>query len=410
MRFHLMRSDRVLHNALQSKRDLNPLVLVVLMVILWMILHAVTGGSFWGPTFYNTYTLQALAWRDGRLSLWHDYPALELAIYEGQYFVSFPPLPSVILWPLTFLFGADTPDNLLVKLYALAAWLMMYFALKRAGYKPLSACLLAFFLCFSSSLLPLTLNGAVWYHAQVLAFFCMTAAFSLFTLDHITGALLCYALAVAARPFDALYALPLFFSYGHIHARAGFGWKTVLKKLLPGIALGLCVACGLGVYNFLRFHDPLEFGHNYLPEFSFQGGVQFSLSHVAKNLKTFLWGLPFEQGENGLTLRSFGFSFLIACPAITLTVLAFLRDLSRKKISPEKCATVFCMLLHLFFLLFHRTFGGYQFGARYAADVIPYAFFYLLLSKEEKARTVFQTAVYALILLFTCYGISIVHI
>ena len=58
-----------------------------------------------GPSGYCTYTLQALAWRDGQICLSQDYPWLELAIYQGKYFVSFPPVPSVPLYFLTFLFG-----------------------------------------------------------------------------------------------------------------------------------------------------------------------------------------------------------------------------------------------------------------------------------------------------------------
>ena len=90
------------------RRDKTPLYLIGAMVMLWVVLHALIGGSFWGPSFYNTYTRQALAWRQGLLHLPEDVPYLELAVYENEYYVSFPPLPSVILWPLTFLFGMDT--------------------------------------------------------------------------------------------------------------------------------------------------------------------------------------------------------------------------------------------------------------------------------------------------------------
>ena len=84
-------------------------------------MHLMIGTNPIGPTPYNTYTRQALAWRQGLLHLPEDVPHLELAIYEGEYYVSFPPLPSVVLLPLTYLFGINTPDALLVKLYALGA-------------------------------------------------------------------------------------------------------------------------------------------------------------------------------------------------------------------------------------------------------------------------------------------------
>ena len=392
------------------RRDKTPLYLIGAMVLLWAILHALVGGSFWGPSFYNTYTRQALAWRQGLLHLPEDVPYLELAVYEGEYYVSFPPLPSVILLPLTFLFGMDTPDNLLVKLYALCACLMMYGALKRAGYERPFAAVFAFLFCFSSSLLPMTLNGAVWYHAQVLAFFLAVSAICLLTLDRPTLALLCYALSVACRPFNALYALPLFFTYWHINSQAQLPLKDTVKALLPGVGLGLCVAAGLGVYNYVRFGNILEFGHNWLPEFSFQGGIQFSLSHVGKHLKTFLWGLPLEN-ENGVWhFKKFGYSMLLACPALLLMLVWAALDLIRGRMRWEKAVVLLTCALHLFFLLFHRTFGGFQLGARYAVDAVPYAFFYLLLTPEKKkphwAELVFLFAV----LLFTCWGVSQVHI
>ena len=113
----------------------------------------------------------------------------------------------------------------------LGACVLMYYALKRAGYQKRGAAALAFLICFSSSLLPLTLDGAVWYHAQVLAFFLTMAAVCLFTMDFPTPALLCYALSVACRPFNALYGLPLFFTWFSLSRRAGVSWKSASRPL-----------------------------------------------------------------------------------------------------------------------------------------------------------------------------------
>ncbi len=392
------------------RRDWTPLVLSAVLCCLWQLLHLLVGGSFFGPTLYNTYTRQALAWLQGLTHLPEDVPYLELAVYEGAYYVSFPPLPSVVLVPLALIFGMDTPDNLLVKLYALGACLMMYAALKRAGYRRVSAALLAFFFCFASSLLPMTLDGAVWYHAQVLAFFLTTASVCLFTMDRLTLSLFCFALSVACRPFNALYAVPLFFTYFSLHRRDGVSWKNTLIPLIPGMALGLCVAAGLGVYNFVRFGDVLEFGHNYLPEFSFQGGVQFSLEHVAQHLSTFLWGWPLERGEIGLVFTKYGYSMLLACPTLLLMLIGFVNDLNDRRFSREKAVILLTCALHAFLMLTHRTFGGYQLGARYAVDLIPYSFFYLLLTPEKKKIRWIEAVFLAGTLLFTIVGVTQVHI
>ena len=392
------------------KRDFTPLYLLLAMIVLWGIMHKIVGGSFFGATFYNTYTLQALAWRDGLLHLPHDYPYLELAIFEGEFYVSFPPLPSVILFPLTFLFGDQTPDNLLVKIYAAAACVMMYFSFKRAGYSRLSGGLFSFLFCFASSLLPLTLNGAVWYHAQALAFFLMVLSFCFFSLDLPAPALFCYALSVACRPFHAVYALPLFFTYWRLNQIAGKSLDDTVSSLLPGICAGLSVAVALALYNLARFGTPLEFGHNYLPEFSFQGGIQFSLNHVLNNLKTFLWGSPLEMQNGVLVFKKFGYSMLIACPMLLLLLIYAVIDLFKKQMRWEKAVVIFSCIIHAFLLLLHRTFGGFQLGARYAVDLMPYAFFYLLLTPEKKKLSIAEGIFLALMLIFTVVGVTQVHI
>ena len=51
------------------RRDKTPLLLIVAMAALWAALCLITNKSFAGPTAYNTYTRQAMAWRDGLLHL-----------------------------------------------------------------------------------------------------------------------------------------------------------------------------------------------------------------------------------------------------------------------------------------------------------------------------------------------------
>lgn len=390
--------------------DITPLFLFLSMLDRWIMLHLYLGSSIFGSTYYNTYTLQAMAWRSGSLHLPFDYPALELAVFKGDYYVSFPPLPSLVLLPFTFLFGEQTPDNLLVKLYTLAACIGIYYALRRMGYQKLSAFLFSYLFCFASSLLPMTLDGAVWYHAQVLAFMLIVLSVCMLFAKKVNLALVFYALSVACRPFDALYALPLFFLYFRRSRKENIPVRSMLLRILPGLCIGFCIASALAVYNSLRFGNPLEFGHNYLPEFSTQGGTQFALSHVLNNIKTFVLGFPWERSAEGIVFKKFGFSFLIACPMLLLILIWAIKDAVKARLSPEKGVVLFTFFLHLFFLLLHRTFGGYQLGARYMVDLIPYALFYLLLTPEKKKMHFAEGLVLFLGLIITCWGITQVHI
>lgn len=355
------------------------LALTLLCVLLFALIHIQQGTSPFTPSGYNTYTRQAMQWRMGKIALDENVPHLELAIYQGQYFVSFPPVPTVPVYLLTFLFGERVPDTLLVQTYALLACLLLYVFLARRT-TPVKAAIWAFLGCFASSLLPLLQNGAVWYQAQVLGLLLIIAAIERMDADKPTLALLLYALAVGCRPFNALYG-PVLMALYMMKKKA---FLPALRSMLPGIALGLLIAAAYGWYNYIRFDNIFEFGHNYLPEFSFQGGVQFSLDHIGKNAPTFLWGLPFEHPEGQeIKLKIFGFSLFLANPLLLCLMLWAVFSILTKRFSWEKAMIFFFFLLHMALLLCHRTGGGFQYGARYWADCLPWAFLWMGLPPKK---------------------------
>ena len=362
--------------------------MILMCALMWGILHMITGISAVGPSAYNSYTLQALSWLRGRLDV-DNRVYLELAVYGERYYVSFPPLPSVVLLPFALILGAATPDNLLVKLYSLTAVILIYKAIRHLGFGQTAAAVWAFLFAFGSSLLPLTLEGAVWYHAQVLAFMLTVLALYLITEDRPVPAIICYALSVACRPFNALYGIVIAAVYMSVSVKAGESVFTVLKKVRFGILGGLAVAAAIGVFNYIRFADPMEFGHSYLPEFSTQGGTQFSLSHIGGNIRSFILRLPFRYEDGSVVIEKFGFSAFIACPALTLIVIWIVRDLIKKTFSVEKAVIAAVFALHFTLLLMHRTFGGFQYGARYCVDLMPYALFYRLCDLRKPSRTEF---------------------
>jgi len=386
------------------RADYTPLLLCWSTAVFYCTLCALMGRNPIGPSGYCTYTLQALAWRDGQICLSQDYPWLELAIYQGKYFVSFPPVPSVPLYFLTFLFGKNTPDHLLVKLYMLFGLLAIYRMMRDAGYDKASAAGLSLLCSFGSCLLALTLDGAVWYQAQLLAYMLTCLSLLLMLRDHPTPALFLYALAVGCRPFNVLYGLLLYALYIDKARKDGQAWSTLLHRLIPGTLLGLFVAAAYALYNYARFGNPLEFGHNYLPEFSTQGGTQFALWHIPANFKTFVLGLPFSEGMDGWTLNQFGFSFLLASPVFILLLVQCAADLCARRFTLLKGGLVLCFILHLLLLLMHRTFGGYQFGARYTCDMIPYAVLYLCLPGRRRSLRVWEWCLLAAAIGFCVYG------
>ena len=90
----------------------------------WMF----TDKTPWMHTAYCSYALQAERWLSGHLDLGQDYPWLELAIYQGKYYVSFPPLPTLLVMPFVALFGVDgTPE------YLIAAAMSLIGAIQLSG-------------------------------------------------------------------------------------------------------------------------------------------------------------------------------------------------------------------------------------------------------------------------------------
>jgi Gpi18-like mannosyltransferase len=366
---------------------LVPLYLVIACIVLLALTHIMQGTSPFTPSAFNTYTLQAMQWRNGEIALDHDYPYLELAIYQGKYYVSFPPVPSIPIYFLTFLFGFDVPDTLLIQIYAIAACLIVYRIFKDAFQSSSLSAVWAFLICFASSFLPLLQNGAVWYQAQVLAFLLTVAAIERMQKGKPTAGLLFFALSVGCRPFNALYG-PLLIAYGMRGHLSNQPKKIAAARMLPGLLLGLSVAIAYAVYNYVRFGNIFEFGHNYLPEYSTQGGIQFALSHIPGNAPTFVWGLPFAQTENSLEIKSFGFSMFLANPILLCFFLWVFRDMAKRQLNCYKIIIFGTFIFHALLLLTHRTCGGFQYGARYFVDCIPYVLIYFTASKnsaKEKA-------------------------
>lgn len=389
---------------LLRKADYTPLILLWAVAAFYCALCPFIHKSIVGGSGYYTYTLQALAWRDGKFYLEQDYPWLELAVYQGHWYISFPPVPSIPLFFLTFLFGSNTPDNLLVKLYVAAGCIGIYYMLRGAGYGKGASAAFSLLCSLAGSLLSITSEGAVWYQAQTLAFGLTAVSTAAMYLKRPTLSLSLYALAVGCRPFNAVFGVFLFALYISQCAAQKTPFKKAFCRLLPGLVIGFLIACAYGWYNYIRFGNIFEFGHNYLPEFSWQGGVQFSLKSIPQNLQNFLLRMPFSWDGSQWQLNQFGFCFLIANPALALMLIWMLWDAFHRRFTWVKGVLLLCFLIQLFLLLMHRTFGGFQFGARYTCDLLPYPAVYLALKGHARKIHGAEMLILIAALAFAVYG------
>ena len=381
------------------------LALLAVMGLGYFLLSDLMGGTLFQHQQWDSYTLQALNWLQGRTYIpdGEKYQWLELAIYGGRYYVSFPPLPSVVMLPFAALFGLGTPNNAIVGFYGLIAAALAYEIMLAAGRSPRTSAFWALVCVWGSNMMWMTTNGGVWFQAQALNMVMCLAAVLCAMKGRKALSTTFLALAVGCRPWSIVY-LPIFavcFAWDEREAHGGFcrsclaQWRCLIGPVLIG-------ACYMA-YNYVRFHDPLEFGHNYLPEFMEAEHGQFYIGYLWPNLKRLLFEpIRFSNGLLDVPLFQ-GFMFYIANPMFIIWAVHFIRRAVKKELAPEDILLAAGMGAELLLTCMHRTLGAWQFGARYTCDMLPFA--YMFLAKRGPKRVAnWELLIGGLAVVFNVYG------
>ena len=138
-------------------------LMTVIFGCLWVyiIIWIFAGNYPWVENPYNSYLLQARRWLSGHTDLGVNYPHLEIAEYMGKYYISFPPLPSVVLLPFAILNIPDGFASLLASLIT-AVYLFRIFERHSSG----NPVFYTLFVMVASNLLAVSANPWVWFIAQ----------------------------------------------------------------------------------------------------------------------------------------------------------------------------------------------------------------------------------------------------
>ena len=356
------------------------------------VLASFTGQWCWQPNGYNSFALQADAWLNGRLDLGRDYPWLELAIYEGRYYVSFPPFPSYLLLPLVALFGTQPPDGIISLLFSLAGVWMSVSLAKKAGLKEWLAVFLTLFLYLGTGYLFLALTPAVWFFAQTLCF--NLSIFALyFALTSRGGwSLFCWACAVGCRPMVLLY-LPVLLMLIYRSHHAAFPRDSVfsiIRRRWYWVFGPLIMGGSYMILNAMRFGSIFEFGHNYLPEFQRETYGQFSLTYFWNNFKLLFRFPAWDSETQFISFQPFeAYFFALINPLNVLAIVISLIHAFQSRNKKDRgliLAILACSLVYVLILCCHRTLGGWQFGNRYFKDIMPYLFAALCISVSDTRR------------------------
>ena len=381
--------------------DTGMLCIPALMLLGYIFIHMLFGGTLLSYNCWDSYSLQAMSWLSGRLDMGKNYEWLELAVYNGKYYLSFPPLPSVVMLPFVLLFGEKTPSNLVSALYGIFTAMIAYKILKKAGMKRGGAVFFAIAYVWGSNMLWLSTSGGVWFLAQGLNMLLLTACVYFAQQKMQMAAYAMAALAVGCRPFSVCMFLPLmayFYMVDKDRPRADRIRGQIRSLIIPAF-IALCYM----LYNYVRFGNVLEFGHNYLPEFTESEKGQFSLSYILPNLYNLLLRPVTLRADLTLEYPLFdGFMFYIANPMFLIWFAAVVKDVLQKRLDAVRLCIVIAVFAELLLLCAHKTLGGWQFGARYTVDMLPMALMYLLLKKDEPGGI--SAFIMAAGMMFNLYG------
>ncbi len=354
-----------------------PVALALLFVCgaLYALTAALLGR--WGSPDSAYFNLLADAFLHGRLGLSNPPATVDLAPFNGAWYVPFPPLPALLLLPWVAVAGVARVSTVLFGAVVGGANVALAFllldGLARRGWSKLgregNLWLTALFAVGSVHWYMSTL-GSVWFLAQLCTVtFMLAAAWSAVATGSalLAGAML--AVAMLARPHVAL-CYPLLLAIGIQHAAARPGGLSARRLASWAAVLAAPLALSgalLLAYNKLRFGNPLDFGYlrqNVARELAADLLLygQFNLRYVPHNLWAMLLAGPvWNVARRQVVPTIDGMSLLITTPA--LIYLARARQRSALAIG----AWLALALLLVPLLTYYNT-GWWQFGYRFSLD------------------------------------------
>lgn len=317
-----------------------------------------------------------------------ELPLTSVASTKGvTHFVSFPPLPTVIMLPGAMAAGRGGNDVLPTVLVAALILPIMFAALRRlaaAGQSartPSEDVVLTLALAFGTVLYFASVQGRVWFTAHVVGV-ALAAAYAWASIGAARPVLAGVFLGLAAITRTPMaFMFPFFVLEA---ARIAGGWeamredrrafvRAVARPLVRFAVPVVVIAIIAAAYNVARFDTPLEFGHTYL-DVRQQKQIEqyglFSYQYLARNLAVAFTLLP-ELPDRGPFVRisGHGLALWVTTPAFLLLLWPRVRG----SIHRALWITVACVAVPTFF---YQNSGWFQFGYRFSLD---YTVFLVLL-------------------------------
>lgn len=286
------------------------------------------------------------------------------------WYMSFPPVPSVLMLPSALIGGRagnDVIPTTLVAALILPLFLLVLRRLREAGLSTRTEreeLWLVALLAFGTVLFFSSVGGRVWYTAQV----CGVALALVYTwasveAKHPVAAGIALGAAALTRTAMA-FMLPLFLF--ELWRCRRTEWKR--PALQFAIPVALFAIAGF-IYNAVRFHSPTEFGHTFLDVRQQLQIEQYGLAgyhYLSRNLAVALTLLPELPGRAPwVQVSGHGLAIWVTTPALLLV----LWPKQKPPIHRALWITVACVAAPS---LLYMNSGWVQFGYRFSLDYMVF--------------------------------------
>lgn len=339
------------------------IILGILTLIVYFLSSA-GEGKYW-----NYFVLLADAFLSGRLNV-IDHPDWlnELILWQGKYYVVYPPMPAVLLMPFVAIFGKSFSQPLFSVILGAVNVSLSYLIFVKLFQKRSVALWISILYAFGTMQWYHAEVGSAWYLAHIVAlFFLWLTLWEVFNRQRLfyIGLLIGFAYlsrlpTILSIVFILIYLHDKFINF----PKRRINFKNVLLLvigILPSIVFNF-------LYNFLRYGVIYDISYTLLPILS-EPWYKYGLFNI-RYIPTHLWEI-----FTALPKLIPNFPFII--PSINVMALwfvtpAFLLISLAKFKSKLVIVSLITILIMALPGLTHGSNGFTQFGYRFALDFMPF--------------------------------------
>jgi hypothetical protein len=360
------------------------------VILLWMFgMNVTLEGS-------QQFSLLAQAFLHGQLNFLSSIGGLgqDPILWHGKIFWGEGPFPAILLLPFVSLFSLY--NHFFFQGYMSWALILgiMFFIYKIAralSYSAEDSLILTLGFILGSVFIGVMSVSSSWFFAQIVTTFLLFWSFyEYYTRKHkrwwLLGVICALILMTRAT------AIPVVIFFGLELWYLKIATRQKLKKFVQLSTPVIAAVILLGLYNFLRFHNPFNGGYThqvlYTDSAEARAYGEFSLVHVPTGLYTAIfrapipvlrestsWTLKFPYIQNNV----FGMSIFVTSP--------YLLALFSNKWSSFDARARHLLIAALFAALFVFSYFGLgliQFGYRYTLDFLPELFLLFMIMYRKK--------------------------